>query len=65
MHSRFIVFLILSSLSKLLFAQVEGNNILGGEFRLDRLSYEKSLDGVRRDIDLGINVKYLRSLCRA
>jgi len=62
MHSKIIVFLILSSLSKLLFAQVEGNNIIGGELKLDRISYEKSFDGVRRDIDIGINTKYLRSL---
>jgi hypothetical protein len=43
-------------------SQGEGKNIIGGGFRLDRLSYEKSYDGVRKDIDLGINGKYLRSL---
>lgn len=29
---------------------------------MDRLSYEESLDGIRKDIDLGIHAKYLRSL---
>lgn len=62
MHYKFIVILILSSLSSLLFSQGEGKNIIGGGFRMDRLSYEKSLDGIRKDIDLGIDVKYLRSL---
>jgi hypothetical protein len=62
MHPKVFAFLILLVLPTSLFAQVEGKNILGGGFRLDRLSYEKSYDGVRKDIDLGINAKYLRSL---
>ena len=62
MHSKFIAFLILSSLPTLLFSQGDGNNIIGGGFRVDRLSYENSYDGNRTDIDLGINAKYLRSL---
>jgi hypothetical protein len=62
MHSKFIVFLIFSSLSTVLFSQGEGKNIIGGGFRMDRIYYEKSSDGIRKDIDLGINAKYLRSL---
>jgi len=62
MRPKFIFVLFLSSLSTLLFSQGEGKNMLGGGFRVDRLSYEKSYDGVRKDIDLGINAKYLRSL---
>lgn len=62
MHSEFIVLLLISSLPSVIFSQGVGNNLIGGEFRVDRLSYEESLDGVRRDIDIGIQAKYLRSL---
>lgn len=62
MHSKFIVFLILTSLPTLLFSQGDGKNIISGGFRVDRLSYENSYEGNKTDIDLGINAKYLRSL---
>jgi len=62
-HSRIISFLILCSLSISLYSQIEGNNLVGGGLRVDRLFIEKSpLDGVRKDIDLGLNAKYLRNL---
>lgn len=38
------------------------NNIIGVGLHVDRLSYEKSLDGVRKDIELGFDAKYLRNL---
>lgn len=38
------------------------NNVIGVGLHVDRLSYEKSLDGVRKDIDLGVDAKYLRNL---
>lgn len=62
LHSYFITFLILFTLPTLLFSQGEGNNIIGGGFRMDRLYFETSPDGTRKDIDLGINTKYLRRI---
>jgi hypothetical protein len=62
MHPKVFAFLILLVLPTSLFAQVEGNNLIGGGFRIDRLYFEESSDGVSKDIDLGVNAKYLRSL---
>lgn len=62
MHSKFIAFWIIIALPTLLFSQGEGNNIIGGGLRMDRIYYEASSDGVRKDIDLGLDTKYLRRL---
>jgi len=62
LYPKFIVFFVLSSFPSLLLSQGDGKNIISGGFRVDRLSYENSYDGIRKDIDLGINAKYLRSL---
>lgn len=63
MHSKLFSFLFLCSISISLHSQIEDNNLVGGGFRVDRLHIEKSLyDGLRKDIDLGIDAKILRNL---
>ncbi|MFO7881992.1 MAG: hypothetical protein R6U52_05600 [Kosmotogaceae bacterium] len=46
----------------LLYSQPDENKMIGGELRLERLYFQKSPFGVRKDIDLGFALKYLQRL---